>query len=180
MCHIRLKKYLYKTMQYVHAHSINILGNDKKKDREFGRETMFGSLWKLPENVFGRVELSEERNISWVAVRALLNVHTAIFIGKESRVEIVKTTKLREIPLTNFPKWSLNSLKVHNVIERHILIRVSQFYFNVCSALLGDVHIRIDSEGTNMCIWLLTISWYISCINNEVPNRYGIWMLRLF
>ena len=31
MCHIRLKKYLYKTMQYVHAHSINILGNDKKK-----------------------------------------------------------------------------------------------------------------------------------------------------
>ena len=31
MCHIRLKKYLYKTMQYVHAHSINIPGNDKKK-----------------------------------------------------------------------------------------------------------------------------------------------------
>ena len=128
MCHIRLKKYLYKTMQYVHSHSINILGNDKKKDREFGREKMFGSLWKLPENVFGSVELSEERNISWVAVRALLNVHAAIFIGKESRVEIVKTTKLREIPLTNFPKWSLNSLKVQNVIERHILIRVSQFF----------------------------------------------------
>lgn len=164
MCHIRLKKYLYKTMQYVHSHSINILGNDKKKDREFGREKMFGSLWKLPENVFGSVELSEERNISWVAVRALNNVHTAIFIGKESRVEIVKTTKLREIPLTNFPKS----------------FTVFHSYFNVCSALLGDVHIRIDSEGTNMCIWLLTISWYISCINNEVPKRYGIWMLMLF
>lgn len=125
MCHIRLKKYLYKTMQYVHAHSINILGNDKKK-RSWVRKRE--NVWlplKTPRII---VELSEERNISWVAVRALLNVHTAIFIGKESRVEIVKTTKLREIPLTNFPKWSLNSLKVHNVIERHILIRVSQFF----------------------------------------------------
>ena len=54
--------------------------------------------------MFGSVELSEERSISSIAVRALLNVHTAIFIGKESRVEIVKATKLREIPLTNFPK----------------------------------------------------------------------------
>lgn len=154
---------------------------------------MFGSLWKLPlktpfeNSLFGSVELSEERNISWVAVRALLYVHTAIFIGKESIVEIVKTTKLREMPITNFPTWSPNSLKVHNVIERHIFIRVSNLEFsreksslNVCSAVLGDVHIRIDSEGTNMCIWLLTISWYISRINNEVPNRYGISMLILF
>lgn len=125
MCHIRLKKYLYKTMQYVHSHSINILGNDKKK-RSWVRKRE--NVWlplKTPRII---VELSEERNISWVAVRALLNVHTAIFIGKESRVEIVKTTKLREMPLTNFPKWYLNSLKVHNVIERHILIRVSQFF----------------------------------------------------
>ena len=125
MCHIRLKKYLYKTMQYVHSHSINILGNDKKK-RSWVRKRE--NVWLPLKTPWIIVELSEERNISWVAVRALLNVHTAIFIGKESRVEIVKTTKLREMPLTNFPKWYLNSLKVHNVIERHILIRVSQFF----------------------------------------------------
>ena len=48
MCHIRLKEYLYKTMQYVHSHSINILGNDSKKKKIVSSEETVWLPLKTP------------------------------------------------------------------------------------------------------------------------------------